>query len=275
MDNYVEKYHICQMPYVTTWNEEYFDYLLAKESNRKTRKWPKYPDSLRRTMVELLAKAARELNFDLATLWRAVDIFDELPHQKNTSLVASTCLWIASKTLIDDAGSDKDFYELQCATDVRQPRSQFATMERNIFECIGWDMAYVSPVEFIENWFVTTRYLPVNLAMKKREVLEICKLFLMESTVRHYRASMIAASCIAVYRIRCNYFLPWPRILQSMTRYSESDIQDCVESVKKSLGVMSHPELDVDILKPEKRRRLELCVCFWKSSKSTYVSVID
>ena len=187
---------------------------------------------VRKYLVDFLIRSAETLGQPTATLLLAVSLLDALPDQENLRLLAATCLYVASK--MSSEGVRKNIpklSELIYGTGIMAEKFEILELERYILTTIQWDISrYVSPNDFMNYWFQNPENEIFDSDLKNMAD-EICLSFMILDKFRRYPASIVAASCMAVARIRSGLLPVWPSAFSTMTGYGYADFENCLQDI--------------------------------------------
>lgn len=114
-----------------------------------------------------------------------------------------------------------------------------------------FDLNFATVFHFLEHllsndlfWVSAEGLHPSSIADFKCQVLWLADVALAEVDFIFYKASVVAAACIANARSMCRVLPTWPFSLESHTGYSYHDIDECAQLLRSFAAETSRSELN-------------------------------
>lgn len=216
----------------------------------------------RRMFVDWMAEIADEFSLSPVTLHSAVNITDRvvcsLPVSRSRfQLIAMAAILIAAK-LEEPVGCVPKIRDL-CA-DAEDAFSPLLVRraERMILNSLRWRLLPITSLHFFAYFRYHSKDLP-NLIERRplanREQMRLRRYmdFFVEMTVQGveflvYRPSLLAASSVCLGRLMVGLDDPWPPFLCDLSSYAFSDIEKCVNHLRRYF-VENFPQSSVEDVK--------------------------
>lgn len=183
-------------------------------------------EKMRSILIDWLVDVHLKFKLKHETLFILVNIIDRFLELRQISrqqlqLVGISALLIACKY---EEIYSPEIKDLVYVTDHAYTKEMVLQMEGLILSTLGFNLTSVSPLTFLE------RYADVS---GTNQVTKNLAKYILEFSLQNFKAnlflpSMRASSALCLARRWLGYDSPWPDYLESYTKFSESQMENCL-----------------------------------------------